>query len=131
VATGAAAAVLEVPPGTYDVKVTLTDAIDDPARTKDAVTVASGAEVAVAVDFEVARVTLVCRRGETDLAGDVRLRRPGTSSWLPAVRCGEAFLVSGGTYEAEVSIAGVAQVVRLPRLQFMSGATQRLPVPVP
>jgi hypothetical protein len=90
--------------------------------------VAAGAEKTAHVDFQVGRAALVCRRGDADVAGQARIRRPGTALWLPTVRCGESFLVSGGTYEAEVTPDGASVPVVIDRLQIMAGATQRLPV---
>ncbi len=127
-AQGATGTTFEVPAGAYDVKATLTDAIDDPQRTMGGIDVAAGAARTVRVDFQLGRVTLVCRKAGADVAGEAKLRRPGSSAWLPVVRCGETFLVSGGTYEAQVTAAGAAQPVSIDFLQIMSGATQRLPV---
>lgn len=129
-ASGPAAETLDVPPGTYDLRVTLTQAIDDPTTTCEGVVVVAGAETAIDVDFEVSRLTLVCRDGDAEVAGTVRMRRPGAARWLPDVRCGETFLVSGGTYEAEVRSASgsPAAVTLIERLQVMSGGTQSLPL---
>ena len=122
---------VDVPVGTYQVKVTLTEALDDPVRTQDAVQVTAGAQATVTVDFEVSRITLVCRKGEADVQGEVKIRRPGASAWLGPVRCGEPFLVSGGSYEAQVTAAGAATPVTIDRVQIMAGATQRLPLHLP
>ncbi|NMC69106.1 MAG: hypothetical protein GYA57_03440 [Myxococcales bacterium] len=121
----------EVPAGTYHVKATLTAALDDPVRTQDDVRVAAGAQTAVQIDFEVSRITLVCRRGDTDVPGEVSIRRPGASIWLGPVRCGEPFLVTGGTYEARVTAEGASAPVAIDRVQIMAGATQRLPLHLP
>jgi len=131
VAHGEGGKVLDVPAGTFEVRATLTEAIDDPVQTKSGVVVTAGAQADVSIDFEVARVTLVCRKGGADVTGTVKIRRPGASGWLPEVRCGEAFLVSGGTYEAQVTVTGAAQPVSIDRVQIMSGATQRLPLNLP
>jgi hypothetical protein len=127
-AQGASGAAFDVPAGAYDVKATLTDAIDDPQRTIGGIDVAAGEGRTVRVDFQVGRVTLVCRKGDVDVTGDAKLRRPGSSAWLPAVRCGETFLVSGGTYEAQVTASGATQAVSIDFLQVMAGAAQRLPI---
>jgi len=121
----------EVPAGAYRVKATLTAALDDPVRTQDDVRVTAGALTAVRIDFDVSRITLVCRRGDTDVQGEVKIRRPGASAWLGPVRCGEPFLVSGGTYEARVTAAGASAPVAIDRVQIMAGATQRLPLHLP
>lgn len=123
--------VAEVPAGIYQVKATLIDALDDPVRTQDDVRVVAGEQATVKIDFEVSRITLVCRKGETDVQGEVKIRRPGASAWLGPVRCGEPFLVSGGTYEAQVTVAGGGAPVAIDRVQIMSGATQRLPLHLP
>ena len=127
-AQGASGAAYDVPAGAYDVKATLTDALDDPQRTMGGIDVAADAARTVRVDFQVGRVTLVCRKAGADVPGDAKLRRPGSSAWLPSVRCGEAFLVSGGTYEAQVTASGAAQAVAIDFLQIMAGAAQRLAI---
>jgi hypothetical protein len=128
VVRGDGGTLLDVAAGTYDVKATLTEALDDPVRMRGGIDVAAGAEKTAHVDFQVGRAALVCRRGDADVAGQARIRRPGTALWLPTVRCGESFLVSGGTYEAEVTPDGASVPVVIDRLQIMAGATQRLPV---
>jgi len=130
VASGSSGGAFDLPPGTYDVEVTLTEAIDDPVKTKRGLRVEAGLENSVTVNFDASRVTLVCRRGDGAVEGKVRIRRPGAGAWLPDVRCGEAFIVSGGSYEAEVTPA-TGPVVAVDRLQIMSGATQRIPVAIP
>ncbi|MBN1774249.1 MAG: hypothetical protein JXB32_23520, partial [Deltaproteobacteria bacterium] len=122
---------LEVPVATYRVKVTLTEALDDPVRSQDDVRVAAGAPATVKIDFEVSRITLVCRKGDADVQGEVKIRRPGASTWLGPVRCGEPFVVSGGSYEAQVTAAGASAPVTIDRVQIMAGATQRLPLHLP
>jgi hypothetical protein len=129
--TAEAGRALELPAGTYQVKVTLTEALDDPVRTQDEVRVTAGAQAVVTVDFEVSRITLVCRQGDTDVQGEVKIRRPGAATWLGPVRCGEPFVVSGGSYEAQVTAAGASAPVTIDRVQIMAGATQRLPLHLP
>ena len=121
----------EVPAGTYRVRATLTAALDNPVRTRDDVRVTAGAQTAVRIDFDVSHITLVCRRGDSDVQGEVKIRRPGAAAWLGPVRCGEPFLVSGGTYEALVTVAGASAPVAIERVQIMAGATQRLPLHLP
>ena len=119
---------VDVPAGVYDVKATLTEAIDRPSRSRGGVEVEAGAVRVLRIDFQVGRVTLLCRKDGETVAADVSLRRPGRSSWLPAVHCGVPFLVSGGTYEADVTLEGAATGILVPRLQIMAGTTQRLAV---
>lgn len=128
-ATGAPRTPLAVPPGTWNVRVTLTGALDRPARTREAVAVAAGAETSVRVDFEVAEVAFACRKGTAEASGEVRIRRPGASAWLPPVACGRTFLVSGGTYEAQATVGGTS--VQVEALQIVAGAVQRLPITAP
>jgi len=123
--------VVELPAGTYQVKTTLTEALDDPVRTQEDVRVTAGALATVKTEFEVSRITLVCRKGDADVQGEVKIRRPGASAWLGPVRCGEPFLVSGGSYEAQVTAAGATAPVTIDRVQIMAGATQRLPLHLP
>jgi len=130
VASGDAGTTLDVPAGTWDVKATLTAAIDRPSRTEPGVVVGPGGPAVVRVEFSVARATFVCRRGDTAVGGHVRLRRPG-AAWLPAVRCDEPFVVSGGAYEAELTVDGGGPTVAVPRVQLMAGATQRRQLDVP
>jgi hypothetical protein len=130
-ATSDGGGVFDVPAGTYQVKATLTEALDDPVRTQDGVQVTAAAPATVKIDFEVSRITLVCRKGDTDVQGELKIRRPGSSAWLGPVRCGEPFLVSGGSYEAQVTAAGAAAPVTIDRVQIMAGATQRLALQLP
>jgi hypothetical protein len=125
---GDAGTALPVPPGTYDVQATLTDAIDHPQHRRGGIDVAAAAARTAHIDFQIGRVTLVCRKAGLDVPGAARIRRPGASAWLPEVRCGREFLVSGGTYEGEITPDGAANATRVDLLQIMEGATQRLPV---
>ena len=128
VGQGPAGTPLAVAAGVYDIKATLTEAIDRPTRSRGGVEVEAGADRVLRIDFQVGRVTLLCRKDGETLSAEVALRRPGSSAWLPAVRCGVAFLVSGGTYEADVTPDGASTALRVPRLQIMAGTTQRLAV---
>jgi hypothetical protein len=128
VGQGPAGTPLDVPAGVYDVKATLTEAIDRPTRSRGGVEVEAGADRVLRIDFQVGRVTLLCKKDGETVSADVALRRPGRSSWLPAVQCGVPFLVSGGTYEADVTLEGASTGIHVPRLQIMAGTTQRLAV---
>ncbi|MBI5491070.1 MAG: hypothetical protein HY905_27310 [Deltaproteobacteria bacterium] len=119
---------VELPAAVYDVKVTLTDAIDHPTRSRGGIEVTVGNDRTVHIDFQVGRVTLLCRKDGEALDAEISLRRPGSSNWLPAVHCGVPFLVSGGTYEADVTPLDSLTGVQAGPLQIMSGTTQRLAI---
>ncbi|MBI5501900.1 MAG: hypothetical protein HY907_16775 [Deltaproteobacteria bacterium] len=123
---GPANAPAALPHGVYDVKATLTDAIDHPTRSRGGIELTAGDDRTIHIDFQVGRVTLLCRKNGTALDAEISLRRPGSSTWLPAVHCGVPFLVSGGTYEADITPLDSTTGTPAGTLQIMAGTTQRL-----
>ncbi len=132
-ASGDAGRAVDVPAGAYELRVVLTEAIDRPVLSRSGIVVEAGRETAVDVDFEVGRVTLMCGGAGYEADAKARIRRPGAPGWLPEVRCGEEFLISGGTYETEI-VAGAGRdrvVFPVRRIQVMGGATQALRLEAP
>jgi hypothetical protein len=104
---GAVDATFELPPGRYDVSVPFPGAIDGMADGQQGLRIETGRTKRVTIPFDsLAQVTLNCQRGGRNTNGTIRLRRTGSTDFLPEVRCQQEFRISGGAWEAEVTIGG-------------------------
>jgi hypothetical protein len=121
-----------LPPGRYDVRVLYPPAIDQAADVRENFRVRSGQTSRIDFSFEnVSQVTLECKRGGRSTAGSVRLRRPRAETWLPAVRCNESFYISGGPFEAEVTVgSGRGALVITTDQQIVGGGIVRTPIEI-
>jgi len=119
-------AVIKVPPDSYKLRVTLTEAVDKAVETQDNVSVPSSGDGKVEIKFTTGTITLVIYKGGQKKTCKIKLRRPGGGEWLPAVQSGKAITLSPGEYEAEIIISNVSHTVH--GLFVQAGGTQNIPV---
>jgi hypothetical protein len=127
---GTMEATFSLPPGRYDVRAGFPQAIDGAAEVKEAIRIQSGQDKTVEFTFDsMSQVTLECKRGGRNASGTIRLRRPGATDYLPEARCQEEFFITGGAWEAEVTIGGGRGGIQITTtLQIVGGGVIRTPI---
>ena len=104
---GLTAAEFDLPPGRYDVRVPFPASLDAGSDGQEGFRIETGRTKRITLPFDsIAQVTLQCSRNGRNTNGTIRLRREGATDFLPEVRCQEEFYITGGTWEAEVTIGG-------------------------
>ena len=102
---GLTAAEFDLPPGRYDVRVPFPHSLDAGSDGQEGFRIETGRTKRITLPFDsIAQVTLQCSRNGRNSNGTIRLRRQGGTEFLPEVRCQEEFYITGGTWEAEVTL---------------------------
>lgn len=103
--SGDQAAEFSLPPGRYDVRAVYPGAIDAAADVREGQRIESGATRRVDFAFDsISQVTIECKKGGRNVNGTIRLRRPGGTEYPFEARCQEEFIISGGAWEAQVTL---------------------------
>jgi len=111
---------------TYKLKVTLTEALDEPTETVEEIDIKSDGSGKGEVKFSTGTLTLTVFKGGRKKKCNVKLRRPGGGQWLPSFKTGKSVSLSAGEYEAKVTIGKVPHTVS--GIFVMEGATQTIPI---
>lgn len=119
-----------LPPGRYAVSASFPGSVDNAHDVRENQRIRSDRTLDIDFTFEnISQVTLTCVSNRRSTSGTIRLRRIGADDWLTQVRCGQEFIISGGSYEAEVSV-GRNTVIQIPQLQITGGGRVTSPIDI-
>lgn len=127
---GRTEAEFRLPPGRYDIRAAFPGAVDGAADVREGLRIRSGETATHEFSFDsISQVTLECKRGGRNVSGKIKLRRPGGTDYPFEVQCGSEFFISGGAWEAEVTIGGGRNPLILQtNVQIVGGGVVRTPI---
>lgn len=127
---GRTEAEFSLPPGRYDIRAVFPDAVDGAADVREGLRIRSGETTTHEFAFDsISQVTLECKRGGRNVSGKIKLRRPGGTDYPFEVQCGDEFFISGGAWEAEVTVGGGRNPLILQTsIQIVGGGVVRTPI---
>ncbi|MBN1769832.1 MAG: hypothetical protein JXB32_01120, partial [Deltaproteobacteria bacterium] len=119
-----------LPAGRYDIRAVFPGAVDSAADVREGLRVREGETATHEFAFDsISQVTLECKRGGRNVSGKIKLRRPGGTDYEFEVQCGNEFFISGGAWEAEVTVgSGRSPLILQTTVQIVGGGVLRTPI---